>query len=86
MAVAVGVFGAAGRMGSTVCRAVADAEDLDLVAAVDPNAAGQTISAVAGVDGEAGDVEVAGRADHLESAPDVMVDFTHLDAARDNLA
>ena len=32
----VGVFGAAGRMGSTVCRAVHDASDLELVAAVDP--------------------------------------------------
>jgi hypothetical protein len=35
-AVRVGVVGAAGRMGSEVCRAVDAAPDLDLVAAVDP--------------------------------------------------
>ena len=36
----VGVIGAAGRMGSTVCAAVAGADDLDLVAAVDPAGSG----------------------------------------------
>ena len=36
----VGVFGAGGRMGTTVCRAVLDAPDLELVAAVDPLHAG----------------------------------------------
>src|SRR5689334_7931346 len=83
MAITVGVFGAAGRMGATVCRAVADDPDLELVAAVDPGAAGQRISDVAGVDAT---FEVAGKAEHLEVAPQVMVDFTHLDAGRRNLA
>ena len=83
MAVTVGVFGAAGRMGATVCRAVADDADLELTAAVDPGAAGQPLRAAAGVDV---DVEVAGRAEHLETPPQVMVDFTHLEAARHNLA
>ena len=32
----VGVFGAAGRMGATVCQAVVADPDLELVAAVDP--------------------------------------------------
>ena len=36
MAIRVGVFGAGGRMGATVCAAVAADPDLDLVAAVDP--------------------------------------------------
>ena len=36
----VGVFGAAGRMGATVCRAVLDDPELELVAAVDPMHAG----------------------------------------------
>ena len=36
----VGVFGAGGRMGSTVCRAVVDDPELELVAAVDPYHAG----------------------------------------------
>src|SRR4051812_7671527 len=35
MAIAVGVLGAEGRMGSEVCRAVEAADDLQLVAAVD---------------------------------------------------
>ena len=35
MAIKVGVLGAQGRMGSEVCRAVEEADDLDLVAAVD---------------------------------------------------
>lgn len=83
MTTTVGVFGAAGRMGATVCRAVADDADLELVAGVDPGAAGQPLSEVAGV---AGDLEVAGRAEHLEAPPAVMVDFTHLEAARQNLA
>ncbi len=82
MAVTVGVFGAAGRMGATVCRAVADDPDLELVAAVDPGAAGQPLRDVAGVDVA---VEVAGRAEHLDATPDVMIDFTHLEAARHNL-
>ena len=83
MAVTVGVFGAAGRMGATVCQAVVDDGDLELTAAVDPGAAGQPLRAAAGVDV---DLEVAGRAEHLETPPQVMVDFTHLEAARQNLA
>jgi 4-hydroxy-tetrahydrodipicolinate reductase len=80
--VTVGVFGAAGKMGATVCRAVVDAPGLELVAAVDPGAAGVPLRDVAGVDVP---LEVAGRADHLDQRPDVMVDFTHLEAARANL-
>jgi 4-hydroxy-tetrahydrodipicolinate reductase len=40
VAVRVGVVGAAGRMGAEVCRAVAGADGLELVAAVDVSAAG----------------------------------------------
>lgn len=43
----VAVLGAAGRMGATVCRAVEEAPDLELVARVD---AGDDLSAVAGAD------------------------------------
>ena len=72
----VGVFGAAGRMGSTVCRAVSDAPDMELVAAVDPVHAGA----------ESGELEVAAEAHQLEVAgAQVAVDFTVLDAARDNI-
>ena len=46
----VGVFGAGGRMGSTVCRAVADDPALELVAAVDPHHSGLDLRQVTGVD------------------------------------
>ena len=46
MTIKVGVAGAGGRMGSTVCRAVALDPELELVAAVDPTAAGRSIEGV----------------------------------------
>jgi 4-hydroxy-tetrahydrodipicolinate reductase len=72
----VGVFGAGGRMGSTVCRAVTDAPDMELVAAVDPGATGTAPGAV-GLAADAQQLETAGA--------EVAVDFTVLDAARENL-
>jgi 4-hydroxy-tetrahydrodipicolinate reductase len=72
----VGVFGAGGRMGSTVCRAVTDAPDMELVAAVDPGTTGTA----------PGDVALAAKPDQLATAgAEVAVDFTVLDAARENL-
>ena len=80
----VGVFGAAGRMGRTVCEAVAADPDLELVAAVDPLHAGIDVCRVADVDG---DLQVAASADALVAAgAEVVVDFTVATAARDNLA
>ena len=74
----VGVIGAAGRMGAEVCRAVHDADDLELVAAVDPGAAGTGVREATGVDL---DLEVAGDLDALAVADvEVAVDFTHPDA------
>jgi len=78
----VGVFGAGGRMGSTVCKAVVAADDLDLVAAVDPHHAGIEVRQL-GIDG-ADHVQVGGRSDAMAAA-DVAVDFTDIHAARDNL-
>jgi 4-hydroxy-tetrahydrodipicolinate reductase len=72
----VGVFGAGGRMGSTVCRAVSEAPDMELVAAVDPVHAGT----------ESGAIRLAAGAHQLEVAgAEVAVDFTMLDAARENI-
>jgi 4-hydroxy-tetrahydrodipicolinate reductase len=72
----VGVFGAGGRMGSTVCRAVSEAPDMELVAAVDPSYAGA----------ESGEIRLAASSHQLEVAgAEVAVDFTVLDAARENL-
>ena len=50
MARRVAVFGAGGRMGSTVCRAVMDDPDLELVAVVDPHHAGLDLRQVTGLD------------------------------------
>jgi 4-hydroxy-tetrahydrodipicolinate reductase len=80
----VGVFGAAGRMGRTVCEAVVADPELDLVAAVDPQHAGLDLRHVAKVDT---DLHIAPSADALVAAgAEVVVDFTVLDAARENLA
>ncbi|MDX1619852.1 MAG: 4-hydroxy-tetrahydrodipicolinate reductase [Nitriliruptorales bacterium] len=83
MSIRVGVSGAAGRMGSEVCRAVAGADDLELVCAVDPGADGQRLQDVAGVGGE---IEIAGELDALTDAGvEVVVDFTHPDAVAGNV-
>jgi 4-hydroxy-tetrahydrodipicolinate reductase len=72
----VGVFGAGGRMGATVSEAVVGAHDMELVAAVDPWHAGER------VDGT--DVAIAPDASALAAA-DVAVDFTVVEAARENI-
>src|SRR4051812_28650373 len=72
----VGVFGAGGRMGATVCDAVADASDLELVAAVDPFHAGAPVQ----------QLTIAPSAEaFLDAAVDVAVDFTVVDASRENI-
>jgi 4-hydroxy-tetrahydrodipicolinate reductase len=83
MGLRVGVFGAGGRMGSTVCRAVAADPDLELVAAVDPHHAGLDLRQVTGVDAE-WQVAADGQS-FIDERAEVVVDFTHLDAARANL-
>ena len=84
VSVRVGVFGAGGRMGSTVCRAVAADPDLELVGAIDPYHAGLDLRHATGVDSDV----------HIDPDPsalldvdvEVVVDFTTLDACRANLA
>lgn len=71
-------------MGRTVCAAVAADPELELVAAVDPGAAGMELRAMEGVDA---DGVVAGALDALvDAGAEVVVDFTVLAAARENLA
>ncbi len=59
-------------MGATVCAAVAGDADLTLAAAVDPAHVGETVEGLTVADAMPDDV-------------DVVVDFTHLQAARANL-
>jgi 4-hydroxy-tetrahydrodipicolinate reductase len=81
----VGVFGAGGRMGATVCRAVAGDPDLELVAAVDPHHVGLDVRQVTGADCKG--VQVDGHADALSrGGAEVAVDFTERSAALENLA
>ena len=75
MSIRVGVFGAGGRMGATVCGAVASDPALELVAAIDPAHAGETVEGISIV----ADPAVVG----VEI--DVVIDFTQVDAARTNL-
>jgi 4-hydroxy-tetrahydrodipicolinate reductase len=83
VSIKVGVVGAAGRMGAEVCRAVAAAEDCELVAAVDPGRAGASVRDISGVDS---DLTVADGLDALvDAGAEVAVDFTHPDTVADNL-
>lgn len=82
----VAVFGATGRMGATVCAAVHSDPDLDLVAAVDPGGAGDALDQLTGNAGLP-DLRITADAEALSTeSVDVMVDFTHPDAARENAA
>jgi 4-hydroxy-tetrahydrodipicolinate reductase len=74
--VKVGVVGAGGRMGQEVCQAVAEAPDLELVAAVDPGQVGLSVEGIS-VTGDIGDIAARGAA--------VVIDFTVAEAARANL-
>ncbi len=80
----VGVFGAGGRMGATVCHAVHGDADLSLVAAVDPSYSGIDLRTVTGVDA---DVKLSRSPAAFERAgTQVVVDFTDRTAAVENLA
>jgi 4-hydroxy-tetrahydrodipicolinate reductase len=69
----VGVVGAAGRMGQTVCNAIAADPELQLVAAVDPLNSGSTVH----------DVVIAPELRALaDASAQVVVDFTVAEAAR----
>lgn len=80
----VGVFGAGGRMGQTVCKAVCDDPALELVAAVDPHHAGLDLRSVTGIDDNSIQVGAAAE-DLVRQEVDVAVDFTRIEAARENL-
>lgn len=72
-------------MGSTVCRAVAADPDLELVGAIDPHHSGLDLRHVTGVD--VPDLHIdPDPAALLAAAAEVVVDFTVLEASRQNLA
>ncbi|MDQ1466212.1 MAG: 4-hydroxy-tetrahydrodipicolinate reductase, partial [Actinomycetota bacterium] len=70
-------------MGSTVCHAVHADPDLELVAAVDPHHAGIDLGQL-GLHGTG--LQISAKATALvDASADVAVDFTVIDAARENL-
>jgi 4-hydroxy-tetrahydrodipicolinate reductase len=75
--VRVGVNGAAGRMGSTVCAAVHAADGLELAAAVDVRAAGDLIEGLV--------IAAPELRAFADAECDVVVDFTVADGARTTL-
>src|SRR5882757_1851867 len=83
MVIRVGVFGAGGRMGATVCDAVHADPDLELVAAVDPHHAGIDLGQL-GLHGTGLQISSASSA-LADAGAEVAVDFTVIDAARQNL-
>ncbi|MHB1137313.1 MAG: 4-hydroxy-tetrahydrodipicolinate reductase [Microthrixaceae bacterium] len=84
MTIKVGVFGAGGRMGSTVCQAIAADPDLELVTAVDPSYRGIDLRTVTGVDSE---LRISGEAGAFQrTGAQVVVDFSQRAASVDNLA
>ena len=84
MTIKVGVFGASGRMGATVCQMVVADPELQLVAAVDPNMSGLDLRQAIGLDVKG--LMMSPNTDGLEeTGVEVMVDFTVLQAARQNL-
>ncbi len=84
MASRVGVFGAGGRMGKAVAHAISEQPDLALVAAIDPFYEGIDVGEVTGVVDHHFPVSSDSRT-LVEDRVEVMVDFTHLEAARSNL-
>ncbi len=80
----VGVIGACGRMGLMVCRAVADADDMRLVAAIDRSKLGQPIGHMIGHPEV--DVPVTDELDRiLEAEAELAIDFTHPDVVMDTV-
>lgn len=72
-------------MGQTVCKAVCDDPSLELVAAVDPHHRGLDLRSVTGIDDN--DLQVAATAEELlRQRVQVAVDFTRIEAARENLS
>lgn len=77
------MFGAGGRMGATVCQAVHDDADLELVAAVDPRYSGLDLRTVIGLDSELRMSPSPGAFERYGA--EVVVDFSERAASVDNL-
>ncbi|MBM3270837.1 MAG: 4-hydroxy-tetrahydrodipicolinate reductase [Candidatus Sericytochromatia bacterium] len=82
MTITVAVAGAAGKMGREVIRGIFGAPDLALVGGVDPASPGGDCGELAGVGHR--DAPVVERLSELPGRPQVIVDFTHPTAVKEN--
>lgn len=80
----IGVFGAGGQMGTTVCRAVADDPELELVSAIDPRLSGIDLSQVTGIVGTGLEIS-ASKESLVATKAQVAVDFTSAEVAFENM-
>jgi 4-hydroxy-tetrahydrodipicolinate reductase len=76
MAIRVGVAGALGRMGRSVCVAAAAAADMELVGGFDRKRVGEDLRTALGLFAAAGRIYDDLEEFYEESKPDVVVDFT----------
>ena len=85
MALKVGVIGASGKMGKTICQSIIQEDGLELTAAFDPKNQGQDIGLL--VNGRENGVLIAKRIEDMldKQTVDVIVDFTVAKAATENI-
>jgi 4-hydroxy-tetrahydrodipicolinate reductase len=84
MKIRVCVAGATGWAGSALSRGIFEASDLELVAGVSKSHAGGALGDVLGIEGLATPV-FATVAESLETKPEVVVEYTKPDVARNNI-
>ncbi len=88
MTIRVGVFGVGGRMGTLVASTISETDGLAFTAAVDPSFEGIDVGEVTGISGYNFPVSSTGGPlidGSGRPVVDVMVDFTHPEAARQNV-
>ncbi|MEN3012168.1 MAG: 4-hydroxy-tetrahydrodipicolinate reductase [Dictyoglomus thermophilum] len=77
------LFGACGKMGRVIGKALIDALDIELVGAIDPYFKGEKYEKIIGTDKIS--LEVLGSIEELKEDFDVAVDFTNAEAAYQNI-
>ncbi|MCX7721018.1 MAG: 4-hydroxy-tetrahydrodipicolinate reductase [Dictyoglomus thermophilum] len=77
------LFGACGKMGRVIGKALIDAVDIELVGAIDPYFKGEKYEKIIGTDKIS--LEVLGSVEELKKDFDVAVDFTNAEAAYQNI-
>lgn len=84
MKIRVCLAGATGWAGSALSRGIYEAPDIELVAGISRSQAGMVLGEVLGIDGLATPI-FATTAEGLESKPDVFVEFTKPNVAKNNI-